>query len=298
MTPTIRGYAAAIGCSFGLGLAVAVARCAFEGGTNGVTVALLRAWLVVLFIGVFCLATGRGLRLPWRQWWHCLWLGVLMANMFYANIAAVQFIPIGLAALLFFTYPPLVTIVASLWAWQWPGGGRIVALLVAFGGLVVMLGVSFTFMHPLGIALSLSAALAAAINMVGAGKLMAVGERWVLFWHMALVAAITLAMVGVASDSLVLPTMPSGWAGMIGVAFLQASSIPLFYLGIAHIGAERAAMFNNLQPVISILAAYALFAELLTPAQFVGAALVMGGIALMQWLDMRARPKAAMANSR
>jgi len=266
-----------------------VARFAFEGGTNGVSVALLRAWLLVCLAGVFCLATGRGLALPWRQWRHCLWLGLLMAVMFYANIAAVQFIPIGLAALLFFTYPPMVALGTAAVERRWPLPERLLAVGIAFLGLALMLGVSVDAVHPLGIALSLSAALATASNVIGSARLLTGGDRWVMFWHMAIVAACVLAVIALATDALVLPAMPLGWGGMIGVAVLQASSIPLFYVALAHIGAERSSMFNNLQPVISIVAAYLLFGELLTPAQFGGAALVLGGIAFMQWLDLRRR---------
>ena len=285
----MKGYVAAIGCSLGLGLAVAVARFAFEGGTNGVSVAILRAWLLVGFVGLFCLASGRGLRLPWRQWRHCLWLGLLMSMMFYGNIAAVQFIPIGLAALLFFTYPTMVAVGNALVERQLPDGLRMVALVMAFAGLALMLGVSLSDAHPLGILLSLSAGLATAINVIGSARLLPRGDRWVMFWHMALIAASTLLVIGLVRDALVLPTAPSGWAGMIGVAVLQASSIPLFYVALAEIGPEKSSMFNNLQPVVSILAAYVLFMELLSPAQFAGAGLVMGGIALMQWFDLRRR---------
>ena len=285
----MKGYAAAIGCSIGLGLAVAVARFAFEGGTNGVSVAILRAWLLVGMIGVFCLASGRGLRLPWRQWRHCLWLGLLMSMMFYGNIAAVQFIPIGLAALLFFTYPTMVSVGNSLMERRLPGGLRMVALLTAFAGLALMLGVSLSNAHPVGIILSLSAALATAINVIGSARLLLQGDRWVMFWHMALIAACTLLVIGLVRDAITLPTAPIGWFGMIGVAVLQATSIPLFYIALAEIGPEKSSMFNNLQPIVSILAAYVVFAELLSPAQFAGAGLVMGGIALMQWYDLRRR---------
>lgn len=285
----MKGYAAALGCSLGLGLAVAVSRFAYEGGTNGVTVAVLRAWLLVMLVGVFCLATHRNMRLPWRQWGHCFWLGLLMAMMFYGNIAAVQYIPIGLAALLFFTYPSMVAAGTALLERRLPDGPRMFALLVAFAGLALMLGVSLDAIHPLGVLLSLGAALTTAANVIGSARVLPRGDRWVMFWHMALIAACTLLAVGIGRDALLMPETPGGWAGMIGVATLQASSIPLFYVALAAIGPEKSTMFNNIQPVVSIMAAYLLFGELLTPAQFAGAVLVIGGIALMQWFDLRRR---------
>lgn len=285
----MKGYLAAIGCSVGLGMAVAVARLAFEGGTNGVSVAVLRAWLLVAMIGVFCLATGRGLKLPWRLWMHCLWLGLLMSVMFYGNIAAVQFIPIGLAALLFYTFPPMVAVGNAMVERRVPDARRFFALMVSFSGLALMLGVSLDAVHPIGVMLSLAAAVTTAINVVGSAKILPQGDRWVMFWHMAFIAASTLLIVGVGRDALILPVTPLGLGGMLGVAVVQAASIPLFYVALAAIGPERSSMLNNLQPVVSILGAYLIFGELLTPLQFAGAALVLGGIALMQWFAMRVR---------
>ena len=283
------GIVAALSCSVGLGLAVAVARFAFEGGTNGVTVAVLRASLLVVLTGVFCLVTKRDLRLPWRLWFLCFLLGLPMAVMFYANIAAVQFISIGLAALLFFTFPPLIALCEAALARRWPGGFQMVAVAVAFIGLALMLGVSFETAHPMGIALSLAASIATTINVIGSSRVFPRGDRWVMFWHMALVAALCLIAVAVATDAIILPTAPGGRAGMLGVAVLQASSIPLFYVAIHHIGPAKSAMLTNLQPVVSIIAAYVLFAEVLSPLQSAGAALVLGGIMVMQWDDMRRR---------
>lgn len=283
------GYIAALSCSVGLGLAVAVARFAFEGGTNGVTVAVLRASLLVLLVGGYCLATGRNLRLPWRLWFPCFVLGLPMAVMFYGNIAAVQFIPIGLAALLFFTFPPLIALGEAALARRMPAGLQLLALAAAFAGLAMMLGVSFETVHPLGIALSLSASVATTLNVIGSARVLPRGDRWVMFWHMALVAAVCLMAVAIIGGSIHLPETPGGWAGMFGVALLQASSIPLFYVAIHHIGPAKSAMLTNLQPVVSIVAAYLLFAEVLGPLQSAGAALVLGGIMLMQWSDMRKR---------
>jgi drug/metabolite transporter (DMT)-like permease len=283
------GYVAALSCSVGLGLAVAVARFAFEGGTNGVTVAVLRASLLVLLVGGYCLATGRNLRLPWRLWFPCFVLGLPMAVMFYGNIAAVQFIPIGLAALLFFTFPPLIALGEAALARRMPAGLQLLALAAAFAGLAMMLGVSFETVHPLGIALSLSASVATTLNVIGSARVLPRGDRWVMFWHMALVAAVCLMAVAIIGGSIHLPETPGGWAGMFGVALLQASSIPLFYVAIHHIGPAKSAMLTNLQPVVSIVAAYLLFAEVLGPLQSAGAALVLGGIMLMQWSDMRKR---------
>ena len=47
-------------------------------------------------------------------------------------------------------------------------------------------------------------------------------------------------------------------------------------------------MLGNIQPVTSIVAAFALFGEWLTPVQLVGGAMVIAGILIMQRHDARA----------
>jgi len=104
------GFGLALAASLGLGLAVAFARIAFEGGTDGQSVATVRAWFVVLVVGLWCIVSGRGLGVDRRTWLHCLGLGTLLAYMFFGNIGAVKYIPVGVAALLFFVYPPLIAV--------------------------------------------------------------------------------------------------------------------------------------------------------------------------------------------
>ena len=108
-------------------------------------------------------------------------------------------------------------------------------------------------------------------------------------FHMAVTAAVALPAMALATGSVRLPVSEAGWAGMFAVIALQCASLPLYFVAIARIGAMKSAMLANIQPVISIVAARALFDELLGVAQLIGGAMVLAGIMLMQWHDGRAR---------
>ena len=109
----------------------------------------------------------------------------------------------------------------------------------------------------------------------------------VLTLHMALVAAPILVGITLSTDSVDWPDADVGWAGLAGVVALQCAAMPFYFVAIPRIGALRSAMVSNVQPVVSIVAAYLLFAELLSTAQLLGGALVLGGIGLAQWHDAR-----------
>ncbi len=271
----------------GLGMAVALSRYAYEGGSNGITVAASRATLMALGLPLFCLLSGRSLALPWRAWGHCVGLGALTAMMFYGHVGAVEFVSVGLAVLLFFTYPPMIAVLNIVVLRERLSLPSLIAVAIAFLGLALMLGVSLEVADLRGIALALGAGMAAAWNAVWLVRRMQDYDAMVVTTHMALVAAVVLLALCLSFGTIAWPVSATGWGGLSAVVLLQATSVPLYFLGLSYIGAMRSAMFTNAQPLISISAAYLLFGEIMTPVQLLGGSLVLGGIWLMQFSGRR-----------
>ena len=279
----ILGTTLAVLAAVGLGLAVALSHFAYEGGANGITVASTRAGLMALGLPVICLVSGRSLFLPWRAWLHCAGLGVLTAMMFYGHVGAVEFIPVGLAVLLFFTYSPMIAVLNIVVVGERITTPNLIAIIVAFIGLALMLGVSLDIVDWRGVALALGAGTAAAWNAVWLVRRMKDYEPIVVTTHMALIAAAVLITLCLSIGTIQWPQTTSGWGGLWAVVILQATSVPLYFLALAYIGAMKSAMFTNAQPLVSITAAYLLFGEVMTPVQLLGGTLVLAGIWLMQF---------------
>ncbi len=290
----VGGYLPALGAALGLGTAMALARIAYQGGTDALAIAATRSIVVVVLMAAICLATGRSLRLPAPLRLHALGLGFTVAYMFYGNIAAVKYIPVGLAALLFFTYPPLVAVLMALFDRRPPGVVKSASLIAAFAGLCLMLGVSFAGLDGRGVALSLSTGAVCAWNAVWIGRRMIRVDAIVLTLHMSAVAALLLWLAVLLTGAAAPPVTALGWSVGLGIVAIQACSLPLYFIAIPRIGAEASAMLTNLQPVTAIAAAYLLFAEALAPVQFLGGAMVLGGIVAMQWDDARRHRRAAI----
>ena len=284
-----RGIAFALLSAVGLGLAVAAARYAFEGGTNGLTVASARSLVLAAGLFVYCRATGRSLGLRRADRRRCAGLGLLMAIGFYGHVGAVEYISIGLTALLFFTFPPLIGLIQAVLDRTWPALAKAIALATAFAGLTTMLGASLRASDPRGVALVLGSAIAVALNSVGIVRSVGHINPLVALFHMAVTAAVTLSVLTLATSSVRLPISGTGWAGMFGVIALQCASLPLYFVAVTRIGALKSAMLANLQPVTSIIAARVLFGELLGAAQLAGGAMVLAGVMLMQRHDARSR---------
>ena len=59
------------------------------------------------------------------------------------------------------------------------------------------------------------------------------------------------------------PETDEALAAAVTAGVLQACAIPLIYVALPIIGAERSAVFNNLQPVATMVLAYVLLGEAL-----------------------------------
>ena len=284
---TITGIVCAVLCSIGLGLAVALGPMTFDGGTTPLTVALFRALFSVLFMGVLCILMEISLRLSWPMCLNMLVLGALFSHMAFGNIGSTKYIPISLAALLFFIYPPLVTLINAVINKKHPGSIKLIAIGITFSGLGVMLGIGFEQFDYRGVIIGLTAGVACAINIVWVNQRVKDVHPFVIVFYQSIIAAIIILVLAIELEELRFPVNRTGWWGFALIILLQSCSIPLFYFSIQRIGPESTGLFNNLQPVASIVAAVVIFNEILTGERLVGAFMVLLGIIIVQLLEYK-----------
>ena len=284
---TITGIVCAVLCSIGLGLAVALGPMTFDGGTTPLAVALFRALFSVLFMGVLCILMEISLRLSWPMCLNMLVLGALFSHMAFGNIGSTKYIPISLAALLFFIYPPLVTLINAVINKKHPGFIKLIAIGITFSGLGVMLGIGFEQFDYRGVIIGLTAGVACAINIVWVNQRVKDVHPFVIVFYQSIIAAIIILVLAMELEELRFPENSAGWWGFTLIILLQSCSIPLFYFSIQRIGPESTGLFNNLQPVASIVAAVLIFNEILTGERLVGAFMVLLGIIMVQIVDYK-----------
>ena len=214
-------------------------------------------------------------------------LGALFSHMAFGNIGSTKYIPISLAALLFFIYPPLVTLINAVINKKYPGLIKLIAIGITFSGLGVMLGIGFEQFDHRGIIIGLTAGTACAINIVWVNRRVKNVHPFVIVFYQSIIAAVIILVLAIELEELRFPENRVGWWGFALIILLQSCSIPLFYCSIQRIGPESTGLFNNLQPVASIVAAVVIFNEILTGERLVGAFMVLLGIIIVQVLEYK-----------
>ncbi len=156
------------------------------------------------------------------------------------------------------------------------------ALMGALVGLGLAIGFSFDTPDPLGIGLATMAMVATAIVIVGNARAMKQAPALSVGFYMMLSAAAALAVLFFLFGSLALPTTRLAWIGYIGVAIAATTGTLTFMCGMAYVGAARAAMITNLEPVLGILFAIVILGETVTLLQGAGIVIVIGAIFVME----------------
>lgn len=267
------------------GMLTTFASLAYGSGSNAITVALLRSAIAVVAIFFFCLAIKKSLRINRQGLQDVFWVAVGQTGMSICYLGSVQYISVSLGAILFFTYPIIILIVEAIVRRDMPGRIRAFIFVLAFAGLVLALGPSFESMDWRGIAFGICAAASATLLVFATRRAhRSVNESAMVLWANGMGLPVILVIMPFMG-SFALPGDAIGWSGALLSGGAFALAFMTYAIGLRHIMPARAAMYFNLEPVISVIAAAVLLGEMLTPVQGTGALLVLAALMLSAWRE-------------
>jgi drug/metabolite transporter (DMT)-like permease len=200
-------------------------------------------------------------------------------------LASVQFIPVGLAVIIFFTFPVIILLAAPLVEGEVPGLFRALVAVLAFAGLATAIGPSFETLDYRGVVLAALGGLGAASQFFSGRALSRhmTPSAFGAIVHAAIWPAILYATL--ASGTGKLQSLPGGaatWQGVACVAALAVIYVAAYMvqmMSLTFAPASLVAPYFNLEPVVTATIAAAALGERLLPNQYVGGGMVLGALA-------------------
>ena len=271
------------------GIVTTLSRLAYDGGGNPLALLVLRFAAFVAVAGVLLRARRRPLSLTPRGFRGSLWLAAAMFAMSAGYLTAVAYIPVGLAAIIFYSFPLLVGVVASASGREPMTVAKAAALVVAFAGLALALGPSLGGLDARGVAAAVVAALGITVTIVFSGAVTRGNDTLVVnFWTNLWMLVAASACVA-AWGTFALPVSGPGLAGALGATLCYVVAFVAWFAGMRFLAPARTAMLFNIEPVVSIATAALVLGERLSAVQLVGVAAVLAAIAA-RTLGDRPRP--------
>ena len=188
---------------------------------------------------------------------------------------------VGISTLEANTAPIVVSILAWAVLGERPRLGFLLATLLAFGGMLLIVGPKVAAgTHALaGDALALGAAWFYAAYLLAVARLRTRHGTAVVMFVSTLIFSVLLLPVALTEKFL--PVTGHGWLVVLACALsAQALGQSLIAYGLAHLPATLGAVALYLQVVASAVYAWLLLGERLSPLQLAGGVIVLAGIAL------------------
>jgi drug/metabolite transporter (DMT)-like permease len=283
-----RGVALCLLSAVGFGLMAVFAKKAYRDDVSVLTLLSVRfAIAACAFWAIVALRRARGVAspIPGRS---VVLTGLALGAIGYAAqsggyFGALTRIDASLTALLLYVYPALVFVGAVALGRDRVDRRRIVALLLATGGAALVLaGTGTGDLDALGVALGLGAAVAYAVYILVADRVVTRIDPFLISALIATGAAATLWTAGLVSGTLDLHFQAAGWAWIVGLA-LASTVLPIsaFLAGLPKVGPSTASIVSTVEPMVSVAMAMLWFGERLGLVQVAGGALVLAAVVLL-----------------
>lgn len=285
------GFLAVILASSSWGVQGVLVKYAFAGGANVVTLLALRAAIGTIFIWSLLPLVGwrmeRGRQpLAPRRRLGFVGLGCLTVFNSLTYFLALSRLPASVAVLFLYLFPALTVLWSVLCFGERLDRRKGFALVLALGGAFLTLNPTTAFAS--GAVLSLAGigfAIASAFGNSWYGPIAArVGRGFhgytVARHALPATAACFLTYVALSGDF----TRNMGartWLLCLIIGLMTGGSVLLYLIGIAHIGASRAAITTIAEPVTVVLLSTIILAEPLSPLKTLGGASIIISILLL-----------------
>ena len=228
------------------------------------------------------------MRLCKAEWKSLLLIGILgpcaTTLLLYSSY---EYCPIGIATVLHFMYPVLVTVAGLLFFHERFSAIKVAAVLAA------ALGVSMFFqsgvMNLRGIFLALLSSMTYAFYMVGLEH--SVLNQMCYFklsFYFCMLSAIVSGAYGAATGVLNLNLTPTAWFYSLLISLLvSVGAVTLFQAAIILVGASTTAILSTLEPITSVLLSWAFLSEQMSIFRIFGCVCILFSVGITTLVQVR-----------
>jgi drug/metabolite transporter (DMT)-like permease len=258
----------------------------------GVPLITAMAWRYVLAAALLCLMPQIRLlgSMPRRKIVQLLVIGGFgQALITYLSLHALEYIPVGPLAFLFYTYPAWVALLAAARGTEKLTPLRIVALILALGGVTIMVGAPTGRLNPIGVMLALGSALLYSAYLPALERVQQDAPAVLASFLLIVGAAATFLVSALIAGELFAPTGLSVWANIFLLAFVSTVIAFSFLIkGLAVLGPVRTAIIATVEPFFTAILGVLVLKNEPRISTLIGGVLIAAAVLMIEWSSARA----------
>lgn len=215
--------------------------------------------------------------------------GIGQALITFLSLYALEYIPVGPLAFLFYTYPAWVALLAAVRRTEKLTVVRVTALTMALIGVTVMVGApSAEKLHPIGVALALGSALLYTVYLPALQHVQRDVPAMLSAFLLVIGAAISFTLAALFSGNLDVPAGAPLWANLFLLSFVSTViAFSALIKGLAILGPVRTSIIATVEPFFTAILGILVLSDRVTVTTLTGGSLIAGAVLLIQWSSTR-----------
>jgi len=271
--------------AFIYGITPVLAKAAYSGGANGMTVTFYRAFLSLPLL--FFLMKRRGVRagLTKQELKKTMLLSVFGNSLAIICLyISYDLISVGLATVLHYIYPLLIVIFCAVFYRERMTREKILATVLVSAGILLFLDIN-NKNDVLGIICALLSGVFYAFNVIYLDKSGLDKMDYIkLTFYISLFMSGSVLLVTVGSGHFTFAMSKLAWISVFLISVLiSLFALPLFQMGVLYEGASTAGILSTVEPITGVIVGAVVLNETLTIFGMIGCALILAGVILIEY---------------
>jgi drug/metabolite transporter (DMT)-like permease len=215
--------------------------------------------------------------------------GVGQALITYLSLHALEYIPVGPLAFLFYTYPAWVALLAAVRRTEKLTPVRVFALMLALTGVTIMIGAPTEKLNPIGVTLALASALLYSAYLPALAHVQEDIPALLSTLLLIVGAAISFVIAALFAGELFVPRGTAVWSNIFMLSLVSTViAFSSLIKGLSVLGPVRTAIIATVEPFFTAILGALVLANQFGVATLIGGILIAAAVLVIEWSSAQA----------
>lgn len=266
------------------GIMPILAKLSYRGGANTYTALLLRFFFATIMLLCYLKSKGISMKLERKQLFIVLIIGVFGFALTACSLfMSYNYISIGMATMIFYTYPAMVTLLSYVFYKEKVYARKSLSLGISLIGIYILIDKGSVTFNLKGIILAGTASGLYSLYVLGASlKEVKAINSYVLTFYISCASAAVMFILAITTENF---NMQISFYGLVSILLLALIStvvaLMAFLEGVRIIGPSKAAIFSTLEPIVALILGTLILGEPISSRIIVGSIMIVVSIIIL-----------------
>lgn len=211
--------------------------------------------------------------------------GICQATITYLSLRALDYLPVGPLAFLFYTYPAWVALISAITGRERLTLSRLLALCVAMAGIAVMVGTPAAgSLNVIGVTMALGTALLYALYLPALHSAQEGMTAGLSTFFLMLGVLLAFLAASLLTQQLQMPRSLTTWNYVLMLSIIgTVIAFGTMIAGLRVLGPVRTSIVSTIEPFFTAMLGVLLLKETLTAATAAGGVLIAAAVIILEW---------------